>query len=187
MPMREEIKNLNEQVAATAAAAAAPEEEEARSVVRRKRKLETSSGLNAVDQYHAKYDETKLDSYFSIQRTGENRYMIGDKVVVLDKNSNIYVGCVKYEGTPGLWALVMRKSPTPRANTHIELTNYKAINTVKPYVNESVKKLVGQKRPAPIAPTAPILPILVQQTATVKKKPEIDINSLIGGSGIVFD
>ena len=46
-----------------------------------------------------------------------------------------------------------------------------AINTVKPYV----KKLVGQKRsPIPLE--------------TVKsEKPKIDINSLIDGSGIVFD
>ena len=63
-----------------------------------------------------------------------------------------------------------------------------AINTVKPIVKEGLKKLVGQKRPSPAILVS--LPTALEEIATTvkkKKKPNIDINSLIGGSGIVFD
>ena len=59
------------------------------------------------------------------------------------------------------------------------------INTVKPYVKETVKKFVGQKRPSPLVLTPPVAAL---QTSIVKnKRPQIDMNSLIDGSGIVFD
>ena len=41
-----------------------------------------SADLNMVDQFITTYDETKLDRYFSIPRTGVNRYMMGDKNVL---------------------------------------------------------------------------------------------------------
>ena len=60
-----------------------------------------------------------------------------------------------------------------------------AVNAVKPIVKESLKKLVGQKRPSPSVS----IPIILEEIVTTekKKKPNIDINSLIDGSGIVFD
>ena len=62
-----------------------------------------------------------------------------------------------------------------------------AVNTVKPIIKESLLKLVGQKRSSS-SPSASI-PNLLEEIATTvkKKKPNIDINSLIDGSGIVFD
>ena len=114
-PMREEMKNLNERLEAAAEAAAATPEPQAKQK-RGKRKLDVGSGdLDMVDQYITIYDETKLDRYFSIQRTGVNRYMMGDKNVLVDTNSNIFIGGVKYERTPGLWALIMMKTPHPNS------------------------------------------------------------------------
>ena len=43
--------------------------------------------------------------------------MMGDNVVVMDKNSNIYVDNVKHKGTPVLWILLMLKYPAPYAYT----------------------------------------------------------------------
>ena len=63
-----------------------------------------------------------------------------------------------------------------------------AVNAVKPIVKESLKKLVGQKRSLP--PPVSAIPIVLEEIATTvnkKKKPNIDINSLINGSGIIFD
>ena len=65
-----------------------------------------------------------------------------------------------------------------------------AINTVKPIVKDSLKKLVtGQKRSAAVAalPLSIIPTTLPESVVIKKKKPDIDINSLINGSGIVFD
>ena len=64
-----------------------------------------------------------------------------------------------------------------------------AINTVKPIVKEVLKKLVGQKRPSPAVLVS--LPTALEEIATTvkkkQKKSNIDIYSLIDGSGIVFE
>ena len=68
-----------------------------------------------------------------------------------------------------------------------------AINTVKPIVKNSLKKLVtGQKRSSAaeaVFPVPIVIPTTLQEGVANKKKrkPDIDINSLINGSGIVFD
>ena len=72
---------------------------------------------------------------------------------------------------------------TSASQKAVESVVNEAVNTVKPIVKESLKKLVGQKRPSVS------IPIVLEEIATTvkKKKPNIDINSLIDGSGIVFD
>ena len=71
---------------------------------------------------------------------------------------------------------------TPASEKAVES---EAVNTVKPSVKDSLKKLVGQKRSSPSVS----IPIVLKEIATTikKKKPNIDINSSIDGSGIVFD
>ena len=58
------------------------------------------------------------------------------------------------------------------------------LNTVKLIVNESLKKIVGQKRSLPSVS----IPIPLEEIATTvkKMKPNIDNNSLIHSSGIVL-
>ena len=48
-----------------------------------------------------------LDKYFAIQHVGDKKYEMGTKAVEIDENSDIIVDRVKYDGTTGLWALVM--------------------------------------------------------------------------------
>ena len=42
----------------------------------------------------------------------------------LDKLSNIHVDGVQYEGTDGLWSLIMMKKPDEKKYTFSDLTNY---------------------------------------------------------------
>jgi hypothetical protein len=102
---------------------------------------------NPVEQYHATYDETKLDRYFGIQRTGVNRYMMGDKNVIVDKNSNIFVGGIKYEGTSGLWSLIMMKSPPHKSYTEGDLLNYRRLVHQTNVMTYPQNVIVGQSRP----------------------------------------
>ena len=76
---------------------------------------------------------------------------------------------------------------TSASQKAVESVVNEAVNTVKPIVKESLKKLVGQKRSSS-SPSISI-PVVLEEIATTikKKKPNIDINSLIDGSGIVFD
>ena len=117
IPMREEMKNLNENLLQQAAAAHPP-------IAPRKPKLAAALDANLFEQYNTNYDKTKIDKYFSIERTGDNQYRIDDKKGILDKNSNIFVDGIKYEGTPGLWALIMMKTPPPKSYTRGDLLNY---------------------------------------------------------------
>ena len=58
-----------------------------------------------------------------------------------------------------------------------------AINTLTPYVKESLQKVItGKKRPVEKINPSPTTPS--ENTAKISK---LDINSLIDGSGIVFD
>ena len=74
---------------------------------------------------------------------------------------------------------------TSASQKAVESVVNEAVNTVKPIVKESLKKLAGQKRSSPSV----TIPAVLEEIATTikKKKPNIDINSLIDGSGIVFD
>ena len=74
---------------------------------------------------------------------------------------------------------------TSASQKAVESVVNEAVNTVKPIVKESLKKLAGQKRQSPSV----TIPVVLEEIATTikKKKPNIDINSLIDGSGIVFD
>ena len=85
--MGEEIKNLNENVLHQMTA----ERRQQKQTKKRRREIDEESQLNVVEQYLATYDDLKLDSYFSIQCTDVNQYMMGDKNVLVDKKSNIYV------------------------------------------------------------------------------------------------
>ena len=78
---------------------------------------------------------------------------------------------------------------TSASKKAVESAVNEAVNTVKPIVKESLKKLVGQKRHHHTSSPSAAIPVVLEEIATTikKKKPNIDINSLIDGSGIVFD
>ena len=78
---------------------------------------------------------------------------------------------------------------TSASQKAVESAVNEAVNTVKPIVKESLKKLVGQKRHHTSSSPSAAIPVVLEEIATTikKKKPNIDINSLIDGSGIVFD
>ena len=50
---------------------------------------------------------------------------MGDKEVVVDKESNIYVDGVEYKGTPGLWSLAMLAKPNYVEYTVDDFSRYR--------------------------------------------------------------
>ena len=105
-PLREEVKHLNENLAA-----AKEKLDDDTMLSSSPSSSKPSSDLNVLERYLTTGYKNRVDKYFSIQRTNDGRYMMGDKEVVIDKHSNIHVDGVEYKGTSGLWALVMLKSP----------------------------------------------------------------------------
>ena len=83
------------------------------------------AGLDSVQRFHYLLDKGQLDSYFAIQRTDDGRYIMGDKMIEVDKKSNIYVDEIKYRRSPGLWSLVMMKVPSRDSYTSDDLDVYR--------------------------------------------------------------
>ena len=51
------------------------------------------------------------DKYYGIQKIN-GEYKMGNATITLDDKSNIYVDNARFEGTPGLWSLIMLNQPS---------------------------------------------------------------------------
>ena len=157
LPLRDEMKTLNDRLLETMAETAA--------------RGDVSSGLNSLnvlEQYLHKYGQEgdKLDKYFGIQRVGEDRYMMGDKNVVIDEDSNILVDGMIYEATLGLWALIMLKSPEDNTYTSGDLRHYRDLVIHTDVVNHPRNVITGRSRPTTTYKWKHILtPLLKQQSS----------------------
>ena len=54
--------------------------------------------------------KSNKDTYYGIQKEGSN-YVMGDKIVTVDEQSNIQIDGTSFQATPGLWELIMLKIP----------------------------------------------------------------------------
>ena len=54
--------------------------------------------------------KSNKDDYYGIQKS-KTGYIMGDKNVEIDEQSNIHIDGNTFEGTPGLWELIMLKQP----------------------------------------------------------------------------
>ena len=101
-PLREEMRNLNQNLVA---------EQRLIGIKRKHDVISAPPPQNFLQYYLNRRDKKILDKYFGIQYTHDGRYMMGDKEVRIDKDSNIHVDGITYEATAGLWALVMESTP----------------------------------------------------------------------------
>ena len=118
--IREEMKTLNERLADTT--------EKMKDAITMKQQQQPTDDhtSNVLEQYHLKYGRSRvLDKYFAIQHVGDNKYEMGIKAVEIDEISDIIVDGVKYDGTTGLWALVMMNDPPESSYTQNDLHMYK--------------------------------------------------------------
>jgi len=83
------------------------------------------AGLDSVQRFYYMLDKRQLDGYFGIQRTDDGGYTMGNKMIGVDKKSNIFVDGVKYRRSPGLWSLIMMKVPDEDSYTDDDLDVYR--------------------------------------------------------------
>jgi len=50
---------------------------------------------------------------------------MGRKRVIIDKDSNLFVDGKRYEGTRGLWELIVKNKPETGVHDNNDLINYK--------------------------------------------------------------
>ena len=116
--IREEMKTVNERLANTT--------ENMKDAITLKQQQQPTDESNVLEQCLLEYGGSRvLDKYFAIQHVGDNKYKVGTKAVEIDENSDIIVDGVKYEGTTGLWAIVMMNDPPESSYTQIDLHMYK--------------------------------------------------------------
>ena len=112
--------------------------------VPRKRTWDVSNGLTAVDYYLNKYSKTNLDKYYGIQQDGD-KLMMGDKEITVDEDSNIHVDDETFNGTPGLWSLIMLK--TPKGFTDNDFTVYGELVKTTDVMRHPRSVIIGVSRP----------------------------------------
>jgi len=128
-PLREEIKNVAHTY-------------RRKPLKAQKRGWDESRG-NALDFYLNNVDTKSIDSYFGIQRMENGTLMMGNKIIQMDGN-DIVVDDVKYNGTPGLWSLIM--SMNPNGYSEEDLASYKEL-VHQTRVNQHPRVLHARNRP----------------------------------------
>lgn len=83
------------------------------------------------------------DKYYGIQRDGST-YSIGDQTIDVDDKNNISVNGKSYEGTPGLWELLMLNKPENFSDE--DLRDYEEIASTTHLPNHA-KKLTDNQKP----------------------------------------
>ena len=161
--MREEVKHLNESLAVEKAK------------LDDDTMLPSTSDLTIVERYLTNTGSNLLDKYFAIQRMDDGRYMMGDKEIVVDKQSNMHVDGVEYKGTPGLWALVMLAKPKYAEYTSDDFSRYGDLVKQTNVINHP-QNITARSRPASTWKWKHILTPIMQPI----KKENID------GDGIQF-
>ena len=119
VPIKEEIKALNERLENRENAQKARQQEP-----KEEKEKEDESELNIVETYYQRVPKAKLDKYFGVVMEG-GRYKLGDKYVHVEDGSNLVIDHKKYIGTKGLWALIMKKHPTDYS--YDDLTAYRDV------------------------------------------------------------
>ena len=112
--------------------------------VPKKRTWDADDGFTAIDYYLNKYSKHNLDKYYGIQQDGD-KLMMGDKEIVVDGNSNIHVDDETFRGTPGLWSLIMLK--TPKGFTDDDFSDYGELVKVTDVIQHPRSVILGANRP----------------------------------------
>ena len=135
MPLQEEIKALNDHLNPKVSS-------------KHQSRKGTPPNINALEYYLTGYNNAKIDKYFGIEYLDDNKYMMGDKKIVVNKQSNIHVDGIGYKGTPDLWVLVMLKAPNDDDYTSDDLDQYRHL-AKQTNVMRHPRNLKSSRRPTP--------------------------------------
>ena len=78
----------------------------------------------ALESFLNQNSKSKLDQYFGVYKEND-KYMMGDKEIVVDDEFNIHLDNSSFKGTKGLWSLITFKYPEVYSKE--DLDNYKEL------------------------------------------------------------
>ena len=96
---------------------------------------------SAID-YYTNLDTKNRDEYYGIEKTKEG-YVMGEKNITIDKDSNVHIDDHTYKATPGLWELIMMRNP--QNYTSSDLLEYEDIVFNTQVISHPFKKKTNQK------------------------------------------
>jgi len=73
------------------------------------------------------YNSPSLDKDFGIRKDDDGDFRIGNSLIEIGENSEIYIDGKTYAGTPGLYELITRKKVNKSLITTRDLKNYRRI------------------------------------------------------------
>ena len=147
---------------------------------------------NIVDRYLKQYENTRvLDRYFGIQRDdddgGGGGYVMGTKSINIDNHNNLTVDGIKYDGTTGLWALIMMNDPPTKKYTSHDVQMYADLVNQTSVMNHPHNIIPGKSRYKQTRKWTLLQKIIVdQQHKEPEESEEEDENTDTSGSGIQF-
>ena len=136
----------------------------------------------AIYYYFNQFDKSKLDQYYGIyERDGV--YMMGEKEIKVDGYNNILIDNTIIKGSPGLWRLIMTK--TPKAYTSEEERDYKEL-VERTNVIEFPHIIHSSNRPGNTAKKRFLLKIFGEGSESEEENSEEETEEKKDGTGIFF-
>ena len=136
----------------------------------------------AIYYYFNQFDKSKLDQYYGIyERDGV--YMMGEKEIKVDGYNNILIDNTIIKGSPGLWRLIMTK--TPKAYTSEEERDYKEL-VERTNVIEFPHIIHSSNRPGNTAKKRFLLKIFGEGSESEEENSEEETEEKKEGTGIFF-
>ena len=132
LPIKEGISALNSKLQASkqeseptipSEVKTEPKKEEEEEVGEAEEGREEQPEENIFEQLIESAPADKIDEYFGIVETEDDRYKMGNKTVELHGN-DITIEGTHYKGTPGLWTLIMFKKPNEELYTTEDMATY---------------------------------------------------------------
>ena len=97
-----------------------------RPIILQRKRTWTDRGESPLDFYE-KANPKYQDKYYGIVRDVEGRLTMGNKQVSVDRENNIHVDDTIYNGTPGLWSLIMEAVPQQQQYTEKDRESFKKL------------------------------------------------------------
>ena len=82
---------------------------------------------NAFQKISKQASAIDIDPYFSIIENDRGDYQMGNKLIDITTNDNIVVDGTEFEGTTGLWSLIMFKKPKEDTYSKKDLDQYERL------------------------------------------------------------
>ena len=137
---------------------------------------------NPLD-YYFNLDKKKIDRYYGMNREPDGTLNIGGKRIDVDDDYNIIIEDVKYNGTPGLWSMIMLARPQTDSYSDDDAEEYYKLATQINLI-DNPQNITESSRPEATKKRKILEEIQNKQPTIQEKKRKLDGDEYSSGSGV---